>query len=178
MSIALYFGIAIIAGGVSGVLCGILWVARARQDNRARHIDRARVDLANALDSAQKVLQDARTPSDLRQTIFMLLETIAEPSFGDVFSKAFAETVPSSDAPDGPLVMAMRNTAEIDAGLERDAHRAIVGILLGLMYIHGRQMFAAQHEAATDPDSVWARVGHVLGNSSGPKAHGGRPIAV
>lgn len=166
-----------ISVGVAGVALGVaasLWQRKAVLESNCAFFSFAKKDLAEAMDGADRVLSDARTPEIIRVMIKNLLVSYYSEDIGRTLAKGFVghisgdrEISPEEVKPeDNPISVAMRELADIDPGLERDAHRAMMTMILGLSVVHfGDHLEASkvQNEGARDPNNLWSKVGRSFG---------------
>lgn len=170
--------VAIVASGLLGALAGgsfSLWRAIKEQEDKCAFLADMRTEICSGFKSADAVLSDPRAPSAVKALLFYLLEAYADDEVG----KKLASTVFRDDEPTGevldsnPFAAGMRTLADIDPALARAAHRALGALSMGLFVVHfgdGITAKRVQRELASDPVSIWSRLGAlVTGSHSGSR---------
>lgn len=160
-------------GAVVGA--GISLLSKAKQlEDKAEFLQDAKRDMRKAFDDADLLMCDERVPERVKLFLRTLLAMHASEDLGRRFASAVFMEPRRSDETDDSISVAMRQLAEVDPALERLAHRTFVILILGLFVVHygdGIQATRVQHDLATDPNSVWSRLGSAVG--LGGPSHGG-----
>lgn len=152
------------AGVVAGVAAGYA-VGRIRAlEVQCDLLKLATEDVLSGIADLDRLLDDNRVPSNVREPAIVLLMAYANTNFGKkfargVFMPSAAEQRREMDV--NPISQGMEQLAIIAPDLARMARRAFLVLTMGLavMYLHDEiELVRVEREAAKDPEALWSRI--------------------
>lgn len=167
----------VVGGGLS------LWRSARECDERCEFLQDMRGEMAEAFAGADRILSDDRTPTSVRVMFLYLLHAYSDDGVGERLARAILDRkeVEPQEPEDDALAVALRRLADVDPSLARTAHQALGALLMGLLiYYYGDQLKATkvQRRLASDPVSVWSRLGAIVGlNDHHHHGNGGSGVA-
>lgn len=137
----------------------------------------AQTEIDEALVSANRVLKNGATPTEIRMLLLYMLEALARQEVGRAFTEHYVSLQMSRKrrpGSKGSLAEAMDKLHARNPELAADAHKALMGLILAVPLINADKVKVSEirglryiGEGATDPSAVFGRASRALAMDNG-----------